>query len=105
MKCPHCNKTPVSFLSFLLIGWVRFRCRHCSATLVLTSAGDRFWGVLGIGLVTLGFMWFFLDYPYRAFGETATVIIFVCVAVLMVCTSMYYAWRDSTVAPSDHSGR
>jgi uncharacterized protein (DUF983 family) len=103
MTCPRCNRIPISFLTFLLIGWIRFKCRYCSSQLTLKSPGDRFWGVLAVGIVAMGSIWFFVDYPYRAWGETATVVVFVSVAALTLCTAMYYTWKDCKVASSDQS--
>lgn len=95
MKCPNCNAIPMTFGWFLLIGWIRIKCRNCSSRLLLKSLGDKFWSILAGGAVVIASMLLFLDYPYRWIGETGTMILFIMVIVLTLLLSMYYAWRDS----------
>jgi membrane-bound metal-dependent hydrolase YbcI (DUF457 family) len=95
MKCPQCDKIPITFAAFLLIGWIHVKCRNCSSPLVLRSLGHRFWTVLASGIVVLGAMWSFLDIPYRWFGETATLVLFITIVMLTILLSMLFAWKDS----------
>jgi DNA-directed RNA polymerase subunit RPC12/RpoP len=95
MRCPNCNTIPMTFGWFLLIGWIRIKCRNCSSRLLLKSLGDKFWSILAGGAVVIASMLLFLDYPYRWIGETGTMILFITVIVVTLILSIYYAWRDS----------
>ncbi len=86
---------PMTFGWFLIIGWIRIKCRHCSSRLVLKSLGERFWSALAGGAIVIAAILLFLDFLYRWLGESATIVLFVTVTVLTLLLSMYFAWRDS----------
>lgn len=99
MKCPHCDKIPISIAAFVLIGWIHIKCRNCSSHLVLSSLGDRFWSILASGAVIVTAIWYFLDVPYRWLGETGTLVLFVSILCLTILLSMLFAWKDSRFDP------
>jgi hypothetical protein len=85
----------MSFGWFLLIGWIRIRCRKCSSRLILRSVGDRFWIVLAGGVVAIAAIVLYLDFPFRAVGQTGTIVIFISIILLTLVLSLYFAWTDS----------
>ena len=95
MRCPQCDSVPMSFGWFLLIGWIRIRCRNCSSRLILRSVGNRFWIALAGGVVVIASIVLYLDYPFRLVGQTGTVLIFVSIILLTIILSLYFAWTDS----------
>ncbi|HEY6951764.1 MAG TPA: hypothetical protein VI758_05120 [Bacteroidota bacterium] len=97
MKCPHCHNVPMSFTTFLFIGWVHIRCGSCSSRLVLKSVGDRVYLVLSAGIVLSGVLWVYFEYPFRWLGEQATMILFVAVIISTLVVAAYYAWHDSNL--------
>ncbi len=94
MKCPRCNTVPMAFGWFLLIGWVRIRCRNCSSRLVVQSVGNRFWSTLAGGAIGVAAVVSFLDTPHRQLGEKGTIFLFLSLVMLTLISAAYFAWKD-----------
>jgi hypothetical protein len=96
MRCPRCSNSPITFALFLIIGWVTITCHECSARLSLKTPGNRFWTTLTVGGLVIASIWFYLDFPYRLLGQTATLVVFVVVASTTFILAMYFAWKDGS---------
>ena len=85
----------MSFGWFLLFGWIRIKCRHCSSRLVLISLGERFWAILAGGAVLIAAIFVFLDFSFHVLGERGVVVLFLGLIIATLLLSVYVAWQDS----------
>lgn len=94
MKCPNCNKQPISKLQFSLTSFPsNIHCMHCDAELKPSSLiqsmiyGEYLLGgILGFALVLLSgyYGWSFID---------ATVIFFI-VVIIIALPMLFYVWKN-----------
>ncbi len=93
----------MSFWRFLVFGWLRIQCSHCSARLTLKSVGERFWKTLAVGATIVAVTFLFVDYLFRWLGDKGTLALFVITVVVTPFLAVYFAWKDSRFELYQHA--
>lgn len=94
MKCPKCDKTPISLLSYSILGWKYITCSYCSSKLKMRSVGKLFWRAIIASNVILLIESEFFSEIKKLIGPNISILLFFVTIILAIIIPLYLSWRD-----------